>query len=250
MHRTPLGTSDRQAFTLIELLVVIAIIAILAALLVPAVQNAMDTARTTGCNSNQRQIGIGITAFAESHDGGMPYSYNWRTHKPWTIELEGYAYETAKANRLVTCPSVKYKPNGGYVKHYAASWPAMLELPSGKDRSRRSNIDFTMPTQAVLIGDAPAQVPGSTHQNSHSTFWPLRFNAVSRVPEGLIRLDKTKTSIPDFRHNENVQFLFVDGHVEGVKENALYRRYFMVDPITLKAEVPSPVRPITANGAG
>ena len=62
----------KKAFTLIELLVVIAIIAILATLLLPAVNKAMELARQASCRANQRSVGTGLKMFDVSHDGAFP----------------------------------------------------------------------------------------------------------------------------------------------------------------------------------
>jgi prepilin-type N-terminal cleavage/methylation domain-containing protein len=69
-----LAGRGRNAFTLIELLVVVAIIAILAALLLPALAGAKQWSVRTKCASNLRQIGLGMAMYADDSNGLYPES--------------------------------------------------------------------------------------------------------------------------------------------------------------------------------
>ncbi len=76
----------RTAFTLIELLVVIAIIAVLVALLLPAVQNARESARRAQCKSNMKQIGLACMNYEETH-GQFPQNFD-STRNRFSARLE------------------------------------------------------------------------------------------------------------------------------------------------------------------
>ena len=118
--------NNKKGFTLIELLVVIAIIALLLAILMPALGKVKEAARLTVCKSNQHQLVIALTTYSADSDGKYPsshleygpgYLFTWPNHINY------------HSNRSLTAAN-----NGGAVHYYLGSYlPDVMSFycPSG-----------------------------------------------------------------------------------------------------------------------
>jgi prepilin-type N-terminal cleavage/methylation domain-containing protein len=229
-------SNTHRGFTLVELLVVIGIIAVLMAILLPALSKARAAANRTACMSNIRQLYTGILLYTNANNGWFPTCAYWASigyvqmNDDWLWWEMGRNLDDSaiapyvgasgdKFKQLLQCPADTIdgrapapgisKGQGPYLYSYAMNDAAGCNLKSIPGRTKLAQ--WRSPSRKILLTEniekfntAPAWDYGTSLAQRHGT----RYSQINNRTIGI-----------------NVSAAFMDGHVEGIDEDFSFDIY-------------------------
>ena len=200
----PFLSRHKSAFTLIELLVVIAIIAILAAILFPVFARARENARRASCQSNLKQIALGMKQYIQDYDERFPVASDASvaglaltgtlTNPGWGYALQPYL----KSEQIFQCPSEPTATaTGATLENRAISGGWSDYYYNGNLGLPLTEAALTFTSNTIMNGDGSSL---NAAPKNGADYWTL-------APSGT----------GGKRHLEGGNYSFVDGHVKWLR---------------------------------
>ena len=243
------GRDRPRAFTLIELLVVIAIIAVLLAILMPAMAKIKEVARETACKSNLKNVGLAVQLYLDDFERKIPNTQSSNQHQ-W-FESDGHTYRRAGSSgtywgifyrdyikdqtKIFGCPSFQTTTGTRLIYNYSGSTKstdsnyvirhAAFGLNHHSRARGRNTETIYRPSEFIYcIDHAEPRPDGGTSDCLHNNNNPGSMNLTSYRQGG----SRSYSYRQIFRHNVRrsdpyetggrTNVLWVDGHVSPIEE--------------------------------